>query len=158
MSGARLNVMRGGKKRKINHELKSHHKFLFSQHTPKANMVQLKTTLDTKKTFIKVKTKHFLGDPVKKLLRRLEEAKIFRQIKPKHRVEVKADGCATWKERQFGQTTSYAAIMRQNPSSEQAEMSRRKAKVIKQSRNLIETGKKRVALGLPTVPALLPKV
>lgn len=47
------------KKRKINHELKSHHKFLFSQHTPKANMVQLKTTLDTKNNIYKSENKTF---------------------------------------------------------------------------------------------------
>lgn len=41
------------KKRNINHELKSHHKFLFSQHTPKANTVQLKTTLDANNIYKK---------------------------------------------------------------------------------------------------------
>lgn len=99
------------KKRKINHELKSHHKLLFSQHTPKANMVQLKTTVDAKNNIYKSGDKIFPRRSGEKVAASFGgDKKENRQTKPKHRLEVKTDVCATWMERQLGRDHASKSI------------------------------------------------
>lgn len=121
-------------------------------------MFQLQSMLKT--TFKKSGSKIFPRRSGKKVaasfgVRRTEfgernQNTVWRLKKPQNKqTNQKADGCATWNERQFGQTASCAATMRQNPSSEQAGVRRRKAKVIKQSEDLIETGENASHFGFP---------
>lgn len=92
------------KKRKINHELKSHHKFLFSQHAPKANIVRLKTTFDAKNNIYKSGDRIFprrIGGG-KKLWRPFGGDKKILGKQNQNTVGVNTNGCATWKQKTVG--------------------------------------------------------
>lgn len=74
-------------------------------------MVQLKTTVDAKNNIYKSGDKIFPRRSGEKVAASFGgDKKENRQTKPKHRLEVKTDVCATWKERQLGRDHASKSI------------------------------------------------